>query len=47
MKGGRWYPLPAEISREALIVIAGAVAAAIVFQLSPAFKQWVADRLPR
>jgi hypothetical protein len=42
----RWYPTAPEVSRETLVVIAGAIVAAIVFSKSPALKAWVADRLP-
>lgn len=39
-------PHPTEIVREAIIVMAGAVLAAVVFQLTPSLKAWVAARLP-
>lgn len=37
---GKWIPTPAEISREAIIVLAGAlIAAAIIGQL-PGVRDW-------
>lgn len=41
-----YIPSGPEFVREAIIVIGGAVLAALVFQALPGFRKWVADRLP-
>lgn len=42
----KWIPEPSQIVREGIIVVAGAVLAALVFSQLPAFRAWVSERLP-
>jgi hypothetical protein len=42
----KYIPTAPEVVREGLIVLAGAVLAALVFQALPGLRAWVADRLP-
>lgn len=39
-------PKPSELVRESLIVLGGAVIAAIVLQHSPKLRAWIAERMP-
>ncbi len=41
MKPGKFIPSPAEISREALIVIGGALLAALVIGQLPGVRDWI------
>ena len=47
MSGKKWIPGPSDVVRETLIVVAGAMLAAVIFQIMPGLKTWVADRLPK
>lgn len=41
-----WIPTAPEFVREAIIVVGGAILAAVIFSQLPDLKKWVADRLP-
>lgn len=41
MKTPNFIPTPAEISRETLIVLAGAVLAALIVGNTPALRDWI------
>ncbi len=41
-----WVPMPHEISKEVIVVVLGAIGAALVFSNLPALKAFVASRLP-
>lgn len=41
-----WIPTAPEFARETIIVMGGALLAALIFSQMPALKKWVADRLP-
>lgn len=41
-----YIPTAPEFVREAIIVLGGAILAALVFQAAPGLRKWVADRLP-
>lgn len=46
MKAARWIPTLPELSRETLIVLGGAIAAAAIFAAFPELRAWVKERLP-
>ena len=39
-------PKPVDIGREALIVIGGAILAALILSQLPGLRQWIRDRVP-
>lgn len=42
----RWFPSLPELSRETLIVLGGAIAAAAIMGAFPELKAWVKERWP-
>lgn len=41
MKTGKFIPKPAEVSREALVVILGAIVAAFIIGQLPPVRDWI------
>lgn len=44
--GARWFPTLPELSRETLIVLGGALAAAAIMGAFPDLRAWVKERWP-
>ena len=39
-------PSPPELVRESIIVVGGAILAAVIFQALPGLRAWIAERMP-